>query len=259
MDMKKILQAMDGASTKPVEGSNDMSKFLSIIDKNDVSIIKEEVNNNKSLNEGANPHKVSLPVQMAMQHYATPAKSAAPKKPSLLKQYFAEAEQQIADEKAEQAQRTRMYAQKIANRVLVKETKSKKISENQQAQVQQAPRDERTIQQEIKVFQKQADKVTYTHSKAREITKEIKYDDTASNIISRIRALAATDIGIDETELKYAEEEVFNAIRALESSVYGLEQVFEDAVRAAKNKVDDLESEIDEIQWEKKYGRQEEE
>ena len=45
MDMKKILQAMDNATSKPVEGANDMTKFLSIIDKNDVSIIKEEINN----------------------------------------------------------------------------------------------------------------------------------------------------------------------------------------------------------------------
>ena len=31
MDMKKILQALDTASTKPVEGSNDMKKFLSVV------------------------------------------------------------------------------------------------------------------------------------------------------------------------------------------------------------------------------------
>ena len=54
MDMKKILQAMDGVASKPVEGSNDMKKFLSVI------------------TEGKNPHKVTLPVQMAMQHYQKP-------------------------------------------------------------------------------------------------------------------------------------------------------------------------------------------
>ena len=31
MDMKKILQTLDGAASKPVEGSNDMKKFLSVI------------------------------------------------------------------------------------------------------------------------------------------------------------------------------------------------------------------------------------
>jgi hypothetical protein len=103
MDMKKILQAIDGVAAKPVEGSNDMKKFLSII------------------TEGANPHKVALPVQMAMQHYQAPKESTV-KKESLLKKYFAEAEDQISAElKAEQEikeQRIKQYARKIADRVL---------------------------------------------------------------------------------------------------------------------------------------------
>jgi hypothetical protein len=107
MDMKKILQAMDGVSTKPVEGSNDMSKFMSIV------------------TEGANPHKVALPVQMAMQHYSKPVVKAE-KKSSLLKQYFAETEERIASELAEEqelkSQRLKMYSQQIANRVLMKES-----------------------------------------------------------------------------------------------------------------------------------------
>ena len=32
MDMKKILQTLDGASKKPVEGSNDMKKFMQIVE-----------------------------------------------------------------------------------------------------------------------------------------------------------------------------------------------------------------------------------
>jgi hypothetical protein len=86
MDMKKILQAMDNVSSKPVEGSDNMKQFLSIV------------------TEGANPHKVTLPVQMAMQHYAEPV-VAQPKTikevkktamSSMLYQYYTEAEQQIA-------------------------------------------------------------------------------------------------------------------------------------------------------------------
>lgn len=34
MDMKKILQAFDGAASKPVQGTSDMKKFLSIINEN---------------------------------------------------------------------------------------------------------------------------------------------------------------------------------------------------------------------------------
>ena len=108
MDMKKILQAMDGISTASVEGSNDMKKFLSVV------------------TEGVNPHRVALPVQMAMQHYSKPV-AKVETTPSLLKKYFLETEERIADELAEEqelkSQRLKMYSQQIANRVLMKESK----------------------------------------------------------------------------------------------------------------------------------------
>ena len=112
MDMKRILQAMDGVATKPVEGANDMKKFLSVV------------------TEGANPHKVALPVQMAMQHYQQPKVETVivAKKPSLLKQYFQETEDAVGTQRAEEEaikqQRVRMYSQKIAERVLMKESRA---------------------------------------------------------------------------------------------------------------------------------------
>lgn len=96
MDMKKILQALDTASVKPVEGSNDMKKFAQIV------------------NEGATPHKVSLPVQMAMNHYQEPKV----KKESVLRKYFKEAEEIVVQQQAERTQHLKTYAQKIAERVL---------------------------------------------------------------------------------------------------------------------------------------------
>lgn len=103
MDMKKILQAMDGVSTKPVEGASDMSKFMNIV------------------NEGANPHKVALPVQMAMQHYAKPVVTPTPKV-SLLSKYFAEAEEDIVKEKEKKRAILNQYASTIAQRVMMKES-----------------------------------------------------------------------------------------------------------------------------------------
>jgi hypothetical protein len=111
MDMKKILQALDGASSMPVEGSNDMKKFMSII------------------NEGANPHKVALPVQMAMQHYSEPVIKEKPT-PSLFKQYFAEAEESIQKEKVEKRQLMNQYAKIIAERVQMKENFNPNLSPN---------------------------------------------------------------------------------------------------------------------------------
>lgn len=105
MDMKKILQALDGASSKPVEGSNDMKKFMNIV------------------TEGANPHKVSLPVQMAMNHYQEQPKSE-PARSNLLKKYFAEAEEEFTKQEAISEQHKRMYARKIADRIRLKESAS---------------------------------------------------------------------------------------------------------------------------------------
>lgn len=106
--MKKILQALDTASTKPVEGSNDMKKFVSIV------------------TESANPHKVSLPVQMAMNHYQEvkvekPLTIKEVKKASLssnLYQYLEVAEKQVAEQHAEKKTLISEQARTIAQRVM---------------------------------------------------------------------------------------------------------------------------------------------
>jgi hypothetical protein len=101
MDMKKILQALDGASQKPVEGSSDMKKFVKIV------------------NEGTNPHKVSLPVQMVMNHYQTPKKEKL-EEVSVFKTYVAVVEDELATKQSERKQLIRQYSQQIAESVLKK-------------------------------------------------------------------------------------------------------------------------------------------
>ena len=111
--MKRILQARDSVATKPVAGANDMTKFLSIIDKNDVKI----------LTEAKSPHKVTLPVQMAMQHYQTVEEPVH--KPvgrdSVIKKYFHEAELDVYAQHSEKKEIMRQYASVIAERVMMKE------------------------------------------------------------------------------------------------------------------------------------------
>jgi len=103
MDMKQILQALDSVKTStPIECTTDMKQFISIV------------------TEGSNPHKVALPVQMAMQHYA-PVKdelTKSPPKPSLLKQYMAEASAEKEAAQYTKALDLKMYAQKIAYKVM---------------------------------------------------------------------------------------------------------------------------------------------
>lgn len=102
-----------------MSAQNDLTKFLSIVDKNDVKVIKEEIDNNKVLNEGANPHKVSLPVQMAMQHYQGQAK-----KESLLKKYFNQISEDVQAQElqaeTDRKDKIKQYAKSISNIVLEK-------------------------------------------------------------------------------------------------------------------------------------------
>ena len=109
---------MDGVATKPVAGANDMAKFLSVIDKNNVEI----------LNEASNPHKVTLPVQMAMQHYQQPQTTTKTVgRTSTFGKYFHKVEQEVnetaAEEQAHKRQLINQYASVIAERVLMKESK----------------------------------------------------------------------------------------------------------------------------------------
>ena len=140
MDMKRILQAMDGISTKPVEGANSMAKFLSIVDNN----TKTEV-----LNEAKNPHKVSLPVQMAMQHYQKEdepvvKQQARVGRDSVVGKYFHDVSEEFAEEKSRKRQLINQYASNIAERVMMREAanpaqqaaiaiakKKKKVKENE--------------------------------------------------------------------------------------------------------------------------------
>lgn len=103
-------RAMAQVNNTPVQ-ENSLSKFLSIVDKNNVSI----------LNESANPHKVTLPVQMAMQHYQQPSAKVKPRT-RLIDKYFTEAEATILQKKQEEKTLLKQYAQVIAERVLMKET-----------------------------------------------------------------------------------------------------------------------------------------
>jgi hypothetical protein len=116
MDMKRILQAVDSVATKPVVGADSMARFLSIVDTN---------TNSQVLAESKTPHKVALPVQMAMQHYQKT--ETAPIKQSLgVSKYFHKVEEELAEQQAHKRQLINQYASTIAERVLMKEGKAVK-------------------------------------------------------------------------------------------------------------------------------------
>jgi hypothetical protein len=118
--MKRILQAMDGVATKPVAGANDMKRFLQVV------------------SEGTNPHKVSLPVQMAMQHYTEVKEAPAVKEDKLFKlpetsklyTYYEAAEKKVTEQTTAKNQQISETARSIAERVLAKEKSEPVVEEN---------------------------------------------------------------------------------------------------------------------------------
>lgn len=134
MDMKRILQALDTASTQPVEGANDMKKFLSVV------------------TEGANPHKVALPVQMAMQHYQKQEIKPIVKKVTSIGNYFQQVEETILADQTHRKQLIKQYAKKVSQRVLENRYRSRDSYRDDVEASQSGfdrPRDHRGLGQEL--------------------------------------------------------------------------------------------------------------
>ena len=109
MDMKKILQALDGASTTPVTDANDMKKFVSIV------------------REGKGPlNRPTVAETLTMQHYTTPKKTitapvlnvAKGATPSMIGKYFATVEQELKEAAARPNKRARQLAERVIERIV---------------------------------------------------------------------------------------------------------------------------------------------
>jgi hypothetical protein len=191
MDMKRILQALDTASTKPVEGANDMKKFLSVV------------------TEGVNPHKVALPVQMAMQHYQVPkAEPVIPTvtKSLLLKKYFEESEEVEAQALAEKRERLRMYSQTIAERVLMKES--------------------RTDETPIDMTGDANDPVVYGHEKANPMSLKGRIQQTRNQLKELANMAESDELVVWEKITQLAKGGMFMGLEQnLEQIRHGIEQL----------------------------------
>jgi hypothetical protein len=191
MDMKRILQALDTASTKPVEGANDMKKFLSVV------------------TESANPHKVALPVQMAMQHYQVPkAEPVIPTvtKSLLLKKYFEESEEVEAQALAEKRERLRMYSQTIAERVLMKES--------------------RTDETPIEMTGDANDPVVYGHEKANPMSLKGRIQQTRNQLKELANMAESDELVVWEKITQLAKGGMFMGLEQnLEQIRHGIEQL----------------------------------
>jgi len=103
----------------------------------------------------------------------------------------------------------------------------------------------KTLHENQQVIDKLEDKKFELESalrSAREITKTIKYVDTHVEIVSKLVSLAEEN-GLELEE--YYERQVYRAKNKLESTIYELEEVFQDAIRDVSNKIDELEMEME--------------
>lgn len=106
------------------------------------------------------------------------------------------------------------------------------------------------IQAQIAQLQPLADKLEYGPQAARDITKQIKYADSHMTIISELGALAEK-LGLDEKELDYYENQVFDAKNKLESAVYEMEEFFDDKYKEVAYKIEELEMDLEDLKYEK--------
>ena len=93
-----------------------------------------------------------------------------------------------------------------------------------------------------------------------DVTKPIKWlsnDGLVSDIHSGIRQLAEK-IGMAEERMEDAEDAVREAWNQLESAVYGLAEPFEEYVRDLQYKVEEMQMDIDDKEYDKKYELQDE-
>ena len=59
-------------------------------------------------------------------------------------------------------------------------------------------------------------------------------------------------LGIDEKELDYYERRVREAKMQLESAIYEMEELFEDKYRDVANKIEELEMDLEDIEYERR-------
>jgi|688.fasta_scaffold165321_3 hypothetical protein len=107
MDMKKILQAVDGASSKkPAEGSNDMKHFMQIV-------------------EGRGPlNRLTQAESIAMQTAAKKKTITSPvlnvkedAKPSMIGKYFKTVQEELLEAEQKHKERSKKLAERVIERV----------------------------------------------------------------------------------------------------------------------------------------------
>jgi hypothetical protein len=126
------------------------------------------------------------------------------------------------------------------------------LNEVNQQQDDDYPRPVEELKKLIAEREKEKALISYLAEQAQKITTEIKYDDTVRDIISRV-SLLAEKIDFDDrgykSEIESAMDDARQAMRDLESAVYGIDEPFKYLLRTVDNELTELEYELDEHKW----------
>ncbi len=114
------------------------------------------------------------------------------------------------------------------------------------------PRPVEELKKLIAAVEQQKDFMEGLAKQAQKITTEIKYDDTVSDIVVRIQGLVE-QIKFDDrgykSEIESAISDAQEAMNALESAVYAIDEPFKYLLRDLDNQMLELQYELDEHKW----------
>lgn len=108
MDMKKILQTLDGASKKPVEGSNDMKRFMQIIE------------GKGPLNRLTQAESIVMQEQPKKKTITNPVLNVSENaKPSMIGKYFKSVHEELLEAEQKHKKLASNLAKKVIERVTI--------------------------------------------------------------------------------------------------------------------------------------------
>lgn len=99
------------------------------------------------------------------------------------------------------------------------------------------------VSSKLEQLQQQLNTLIPVYRQVQQITTQIKHNETLMSILTEVQQLAV-DNEIDMESYSYQENTILEKARELEEAVYGLDELFKDAIDDIKNKIEELEYDL---------------
>lgn len=100
------------------------------------------------------------------------------------------------------------------------------------------------IKKKIEELENRISNLEMVRKQVRQITQEIKYDDTVNGIVARV-TLLAEKMGLDKRSFDYNVTKVFESQSYLESAVFNLVEEFTQSIDDLEMQVENLRDQLD--------------